>query len=94
MTDQPDGAWARSILYAIVQVRMFRDPDAGFMHAAIFWGFVILTVGTADRVTFGLVQAVLAWPLDGWLWRLLVLAQSLLALGVLVAASATRSSAG
>ena len=26
--------------YAIVQVRMFRDLDAGIMHAAIFWGFV------------------------------------------------------
>ena len=56
---------------------MFRDPGPGFMHAAIFWGFVILTIGTANRVTFGLVQAILAWPVDGWLWRLTVLAQSL-----------------
>ena len=83
MTDQPERRLGSSILYAIVQVRMFRDPGAGFMHAAIFWGFVILTVGTADRVTFGLVHAVLAWPVDGWLWRLLVLAQNLLVLGVL-----------
>ena len=36
---------------------MFRDPDPGLMHAAIFWGFVILTIGTADRVLFGLSQA-------------------------------------
>ena len=26
------------------------------MHAAIFWGFVILTIGTLDRVTFGAVH--------------------------------------
>ncbi len=44
--------------YAILQVRMFRDLDAGIMHATIFWGFVILTVGTADRVTFGLVHTI------------------------------------
>ena len=52
--------------YSIVQVRMFRDLDAGIMHAAIFWGFVILTVGTADRVTFGLVHTVVAAD-PGWL---------------------------
>ncbi|HTS14574.1 MAG TPA: (Fe-S)-binding protein [Candidatus Sulfotelmatobacter sp.] len=83
VTDQPERRLGSSILYAILQIRMFRDPGPGFMHAAIFWGFVILTVGTANRVTFGLVQAILAWPLDGWVWRLTVLAQSLLALGVL-----------
>ena len=32
------------------------------MHAAIFWGFVILTIGTANGVAFGLVHAVLGWP--------------------------------
>jgi Fe-S oxidoreductase len=72
-------------VYAIAQVRMFRDLDAGTLHATIFWGFVILTVGTADRVTFGLVHAIVAFPLDGWLWRLLLLGQNLFVLGVLVA---------
>ena len=73
------------LLYGIAQLRMFRDPGPGLMHAAIFWGFVILTIGTANRVTFGLVQAIAAWPVDGWLWRLTVLVQSLLAASVLVA---------
>ncbi len=76
----------RSLLrYAIAQVRMFRDRRAGTMHAAIFWGFVLLTVGTANRVTAGLVEAVLAWPLDGWIWRVVVAAGQLLAVAVLVA---------
>ena len=35
------------------------------MHAGIFWGFVLLTIGTANIVTGGLVQAVISWPLDG-----------------------------
>jgi Fe-S oxidoreductase len=72
-------------VYAIAQVRMFRDLEAGMVHAAIFWGFVILTAGTADRVTFGLVHALVAAPLDGWLWRLLLLGQNVFVLSVLVA---------
>jgi Fe-S oxidoreductase len=83
VTDQPERRFQSLFKYAIVQVRMFRELDAGLLHAAIFWGFVILTVGTADRVSFGLVHAVLGWPLDGWLWRLLLPVQNLLALSVL-----------
>src|SRR3954451_18999947 len=81
--DEP-GRLGSVFKYAIVQVRMFRDLDAGIMHATIFWGFVILTVGTADRVAFGLVHTIGASLLDGWLWRLLVLGQNLFVLGVLV----------
>ncbi len=83
VVDQPEARFRSLFLYSIVQVRMFRDLRAGLMHAAIFWGFVILTVGTANRVTFGAVQAVVSWPLDGWLWRLTLLGQGLLALSVL-----------
>jgi Fe-S oxidoreductase len=77
------GRISSMFVYAIAQVRMFRELDAGLLHAAIFWGFVTLTVGTADRVTFGLVHAVLSAPLDGWLWRLLLLAQNVFVLSVL-----------
>jgi Fe-S oxidoreductase len=81
--DEP-GRLGSLFVYAIAQVRMFRDLDAGLMHATIFWGFVILTVGTADRVAFGIVHTILGSILDGWLWRLLMLASNLLVLGVLV----------
>jgi Fe-S oxidoreductase len=80
--EQP-GSLRSLFVYAIAQVRMFRDLEAGLLHAAIFWGFVVLTVGTADRVTFGLVHAILAAPLDGWLWRLTVLGQNVMVLSVL-----------
>jgi len=62
---------------------MFRDPSAGLAHAAIFWGFVILTIGTADRVAFGLVHGVLGWPIEGWLWRVTLALQNALILAVL-----------
>jgi Fe-S oxidoreductase len=85
VADAPQDRISALVRYAIVQVRMFRDPSAGLLHAAIFWGFVVLTVGTLDRVTFGLVHALIAWPLDGWLWRLLLATQNLLAVSVLAA---------
>ncbi|MEX2546185.1 MAG: hypothetical protein WD830_00155, partial [Chloroflexota bacterium] len=80
--DEP-GRLQSLFVYSIAQVRMFRDLDAGLLHAAIFWGFVVLTVGTADRVAFGVVQAIFRTPLDGWLWRLLVLGQNMFVLTVL-----------
>ena len=55
------------------RVRLRPDQDvqglrAGVMHAGIFWGFVLLTIGTANIVTGGLIQAVLSIPFDGLLW--------------------------
>ena len=85
VVDRP-GQRLRSLgVYAIAQVRMFREIRAGTMHAAIFWGFVLLTVGTANRVSGGVVQAVLAWPLDGWVWRAVLAVGNVLAVAVLVA---------
>ncbi len=84
VTDQGGRRTDALIRYAIVQVRMFRDPAAGLMHAAIFWGFVILSIGTLDRIAFGMVRTTLRWPLDGWLWRLTLVLQSLLIVIVLL----------
>ena len=83
VSDRPEARLRSLVVYALAQVRMFRDPGPGLMHAAIFWGFVVLTIGTANRVTAGFVQYVLGWPFGGWLWRLILVGQSLLALGVL-----------
>ncbi len=72
------------IRYAFVQTRMFKDPRAGLMHAGIFWGFVLLTVGTTDIVTGGLVQTVLSIPFDGVLWTAVSAMQNVVAVMVLV----------
>jgi Fe-S oxidoreductase/nitrate reductase gamma subunit len=71
--------------YAIAQRKMFRDLRAGVLHAGIFWGFVLLTVGTANIVTGGLVQAVITWPFDGALWVAVSALQNVVAVIVLVA---------
>jgi Fe-S oxidoreductase len=73
------------IEYAFIQTKMFKDWRAGLMHAGIFWGFVLLTIGTANIVTGGLIQAVLSAPFDGLLWALVSAMQNVVAVIVLVA---------
>ncbi len=73
------------IQYAFLQTKMFKDLRAGLMHAGIFWGFVLLTVGTANIVTGGLVQTVISFPLDGLLWAAVNAMQNVVALVVLAA---------
>ena len=62
---------------------MFRDPRAGLMHFGIFWGFILLTIGTANIVTGGLIQAVLSIPFDGLVWAAVSAMQNVVALAVL-----------
>ncbi len=76
--------FAGLIEYAFVQTKMFKDWRAGLMHAGIFWGFVLLTIGTANIVTGGLIQSILSIPLDGALWAAISAMQNLVAVIVLV----------
>ena len=71
------------IRYAFVQTKMFKDPRAGLMHAGIFWGFVLLTIGTANIVTGGVMEQVLSIPFDGLLWTLISALQNVVAVVVL-----------
>ena len=54
------------------------------MHAGIFWGFVLLTIGTANVVTGGIIEQVLSIPFDGLLWTLISAMQNVVAVIVLV----------
>jgi Fe-S oxidoreductase/nitrate reductase gamma subunit len=71
------------VQYALVQTRMFKDPRAGLMHAGIFWGFVLLTIGTANIVTGGVIETVLSAPLDGALWTAISAMQNVVAVIVI-----------
>jgi Fe-S oxidoreductase/nitrate reductase gamma subunit len=69
--------------YAFVQTKMFKDPRAGLMHGGIFWGFVLLTIGTADIVTGGVIQMTLSAPFDGAIWAAISAMQNVVALIVI-----------
>ncbi len=73
------------VRYTLLQTKMFKDPRAGIMHFTIFWGFVLLTIGTANIVTGGLIQAVVTIPFDGVLWTAVSAIQNVIAVITLVA---------
>src|SRR4051794_5286836 len=75
--------FAGLVEYALVQTKMFKDWRAGLMHAGIFWGFVLLTIGTANIVTGGVIQAILSAPLGGVLWTAVSAMQNVVAVIVL-----------
>ena len=72
------------IRYAFIQTKMFKDPRAGLMHAGIFWGFVLLTIGTANIVTGGLIEQIIALPFGGAAWAAISAMQNVVAVIVLV----------
>lgn len=71
------------IRYAFIQTKMFKDWRAGLMHAGIFWGFVLLTIGTADIVTGGVIQQILSIPFGGLIWAAVSAMQNIVAVIVL-----------
>ncbi|HTE66869.1 MAG TPA: (Fe-S)-binding protein, partial [Candidatus Binatia bacterium] len=75
------------IVYVIGQKRLLNDLGPGVMHAAIFWGFLVLLVTTGNYLTNGLVETILRWPLGGIAW-LLAVAVANLFIGLILAALA------
>jgi Fe-S oxidoreductase len=52
-TDHPVVRAKNVLRIGIAQAKIFRDPVAGTMHAAIFWGFMVLTAGTVEILIQG-----------------------------------------
>ncbi len=70
------------------QTKILREWGAGLSHASVFWGFLVLTAGTAEILLHGV------WPgfsyeriLPRPLWQLFMLSQEVFAVVVLVAVS-------
>ncbi|GAC1510164.1 MAG: heterodisulfide reductase-related iron-sulfur binding cluster [Chloroflexota bacterium] len=73
----------RFLANVLGQGRLFRDPRAGLMHAAIFWGFIVITVGTVEMLGRGLFGSFDIPLISGHAWFLLAL--DLLQVGVIAA---------
>jgi Fe-S oxidoreductase len=59
-------------VFVFGQKRLLNDLGPGLTHAFIFWGFLVLLATTGNYMTNGLLEAVLGWPLGGWLWGIAV----------------------
>ena len=84
-TDHPLVRLKNVLVIGIAQKKIFRDPVAGPMHALIFWGFMVLTVGTIEIVIAGVFPRFsFALLLPDALYRLYSLSQDVFALLVIV----------
>ena len=84
-TDHPAQRLKNVLTIAIAQTKIFRDPVAGPMHALIFWGFMVLTVGTIEFVLQGIFPAFSYAFLPRPLYATYLLSQEVFAVLVLAA---------
>lgn len=85
-SDHPATRIRNLFVIGIAQAKILRDPVAGPLHAAVFWGFVVLTIGTAEIIAGGLFPGFsYALILPGPVYGLYTLSQELFALLVLAA---------
>jgi Fe-S oxidoreductase len=54
-TNDPGARLAETLRGGLIQDKMFRDPVSGIMHAFIFWGFVVVSVGTLETLLYGMI---------------------------------------
>jgi len=58
--NRTDHAWTRLrnvVVIGIGQSKILRDPFAGILHASVFWGFIVLTVGSIEILVRGVFPA-------------------------------------
>ena len=84
-TDRPLRRLGNVFGIAIGQSKILREPVAGVMHAMIFWGFMVLTVGTIEFVLEGIFPGFSLAFLPRPLFRLYSLSQDVFVLLVLAA---------
>ena len=86
--DNPGRRTWNLLTIGFAQTKILRERGAGLSHASVFWGFLVLTAGTAEILLHGVwpafsYEAILPRPL----WQLFMLSQELFAVVVLVAVS-------
>jgi Fe-S oxidoreductase len=50
----PGRRFGEMLGFGFIQQKMFKDKVAGIMHAFIFWGFIVVTIGTIETVISGI----------------------------------------
>ena len=54
--DNPVSRLKKTLVVAIAQSKILREPLAGFMHAFIFWGFLVLLTAVLESIGEGMVS--------------------------------------
>jgi heterodisulfide reductase subunit C len=70
---------------AFGQTKMFRRPIVGFIHALVFWGFLVILVGSIEMVIDGLFGIERSLNVMGWFYNFLMATGDIFALIIAVA---------
>ena len=70
---------------AIGQTKMFRRPILGFIHALVFWGFLVILVGSIEMVIDGLFGIERSLNVMGWFYNFLMATGDIFALIIAIA---------
>lgn len=57
---------------AIAQQKIFRHPVMGFVHALVFWGFMVILFGSIEMVVDGLFGTERSFAVLGWFYDFLM----------------------
>lgn len=74
----------RMLKIAIGQTKIFRDDKAGWLHAAIFWGFLVFLFSAAESVFQGFYPS-FSWNFLGYFYSVLSLLTDIIALFIIAA---------
>jgi len=70
---------------AIGQSRILRFPFAGMMHALVFWGFIVITLGSIEMVADGLAGTDRIMASSGWFYDFVTASGDVMAYVIFVA---------
>ncbi|HYW31837.1 MAG TPA: (Fe-S)-binding protein [Gemmatimonas sp.] len=84
-TDHPDVRTKNFLTIGLAQTKILRDPLGGLMHALVFWGFMVLGLGTIEIMIQGLFTG-FTWDtiLPRFLYLPYVVSQEVFAVFVLI----------
>jgi Fe-S oxidoreductase len=74
----------RVVRIALLQTKLMREPLAGLLHLAIFWGFVVLVVAVIESIGDG-ISGHFSFRFLGRLYSLITFSQEMFCLLVIVA---------
>jgi len=87
-SNDPGRRFWNFLTIGIAQTKILRDPVAGLSHALVFWGFMVITLGTAEMMVQGVWSGFsYARFLPAWLYAPFALSQELFAVLVFAAVS-------
>lgn len=74
----------RLLKIAIGQSKIFRDKDSGWIHASIFWGFLIFLFSASESVFQGFYPR-FSWDFLGYFYSIISFFTDIIAIAILIA---------